>query len=100
MFVERVTQPRAEWEQWSEWLRLDADPPPALAASIAWEADDGTVITINVWDSPSAIADMFVERVQPIRERHGPPTNKPERLGTAVRAYMRPTLPPTSEQAT
>jgi hypothetical protein len=89
VFVERVTAPREEFERWDARLRMVTDPPPALVASIAWESD-GEVTCINVWDSPEAIADFFLERVQPVVEAEGPPANKPRRLGHAVRAYVRP----------
>ena len=59
-------------------------------ASFAWETD-GEVTAINVWDSPDAIADFFVERVHAVVEQHGPPANKPERLGPALHGYVRPT---------
>lgn len=52
---------------------------------------NGEVTAINVWDSPEAIADFFVERVHPFVEQHGPPVNKPQRLGPALHAYVRPT---------
>ena len=90
MFVERVTAPRAEFDEWEDRLRLVSDPPSGLVASFSWEAD-GEVTTINVWDSPDAIADFFVNRIHAIVEEHGPPANKPERLGPALRAYVRPT---------
>jgi hypothetical protein len=90
MFVERVTAPRAESDAWDERLRLVSDPPSALVASFSWDTD-GEVTTINVWDSPDAIADFYIERVHTAVEEHGPPVNKPERLGPALRAYVRPT---------
>jgi hypothetical protein len=68
---------------------MATEPPPALVASIAWESDD-EVTCINVWDSLEAIADFILERVRPFIEAHGPPPNKPQRLGHAVRAYVRP----------
>jgi hypothetical protein len=90
MFVERVTAPRAESDAWDERLRLVSDPPSALVASFSWDTD-GEVTTINVWDSPDAIADFYIERVHAVVEEHGPPVNKPERLGPALRTYVRPT---------
>jgi hypothetical protein len=60
------------------------DPPQTLALSVAWE-EDGEVTCINVWDSPEAIADFFIERVRPFVENEGPPANKPQRLGHAIR---------------
>jgi hypothetical protein len=89
VFVERVTLPRAEWEEWTGRLRLLTDPPAALAACVAWRSEDDTVTSINVWDSASDVADFFLERAQPIVETDGPPSRKPERLGQAVSAYLR-----------
>ena len=89
MFIERVTTTRADFELWDARLRMVTEPPPALVASVAWESD-GEVTCINVWDSPDAIADFFMERVRPLVEAEGPPANKPERLGHAIRAYVRP----------
>jgi hypothetical protein len=90
VFVERVTAPREEFELWDERLRMVTEPPAALVASFAWESD-GEVTAINVWESPEAIADFFLERVQPFVEAEGQPANKPQRLGRAIRAYIRPT---------
>jgi hypothetical protein len=90
VFVERLTAPRAEFDEWVKRLRLVSDPPSALVASFAWDVN-GEVTAINVWDSPEAIADFFVERVHPIVEQEGPPANKPQRLGPALHAYVRPT---------
>jgi hypothetical protein len=93
VFIERVTAPREEFELWDARLRMVTEPPPALVASIAWETD-GEVTCVNVWDSPDAIADFFLERVQPFVETEGPAANKPQRLGHAVRAYFRPGTAP------
>ena len=92
MFIEMVTAPTSEFHEWTERLRLIADPPKALVASFAWRSPDGTIASINVWDSASDIADFFVDRVQSIVEQYGPPENKPERLGEAVHAYVRLTV--------
>jgi hypothetical protein len=89
VFVERVTSPREEYELWDARLRMMVEPPPALVASFAWESG-GEVTCINVWDSPEAIAEFFVERVRPFVEAEGQPANKPQRLGQAIRAYVRP----------
>ncbi|HKE74394.1 MAG TPA: hypothetical protein VKB57_12310 [Acidimicrobiales bacterium] len=90
MFVERITLPRGEWEEWTGRLRLLTEPPAALVASFAWRSEDDTITSINVWDSASDIADFFLERAQPVVEAGGPPSRKPERLGEAVSAYVRP----------
>jgi hypothetical protein len=89
VFIERLSAPRGDFELWDTRLRLVTDPPPTLAVSVAWETD-GEATCINVWDSPEAIADFFFDRVQPLIEAVGPPVNKPQRLGHAVRAYVRP----------
>jgi len=89
VFVERVTAPLDEFELWDARLRMVAEPPSALVVSVAWESD-GVVTCINVWDSPEAIADFFLERVQPFVKAEGTPPNKPQRLGRALRAYIRP----------
>ena len=90
VFVESITLPRAEWESWQERLRYTIDPPGALVATVAWDAGDGQVIGVNVWDTPEAIADFFMERVRPILEAHGEPTNKPQRHGEPLAFYLRP----------
>ena len=90
MFVERVTLPQSEWEEWTGRLRLLTEPPSTLVACFAWRSDDDTITSINVWDSASDVADFFLERAQPIIEADGPPSSKPERLGQAIRAYIRP----------
>jgi hypothetical protein len=89
MFIESVAAPRDEWTRWSERLRYTTDPPSALIASIAWDVGDGTVMAINLWDSPEAIADFFVERVRPFVEAEGEPANTPRRHGQPLAVYIR-----------
>jgi hypothetical protein len=89
MFIETVTAPGEVWEQWSTRLRLFSEPPPALAAAIAWDSGDGMITSLNVWDDPSAVADFFVDRIQPVIEAEGPPDYKPVRHGNAVATYFR-----------
>ena len=78
MFVETIALPRPEWERWHERLRYAADPP-----------GDGQVTGVNVWDTPEAIADFYVERVGPIVEVEGEPANKPQRHGEPLAFYLR-----------
>jgi len=89
MFVETVTSPRELWQQWTTSLRLISEPPSALVAFVAWDVRDGLITSVHVWDSPSAVADFFVERVQPLIDAEGPPDYKPVRHGNAVAAYFR-----------
>ena len=88
MFVETITAPRDEWERFNERLRTLDDPPPALFASVVWEAD-GQVTTLNVWDSPEAVGDFFLERVHPAIQALGEPANKPKRHGEPLHVYVR-----------
>jgi hypothetical protein len=89
MFVETIVLPRHEWERWHERLRYTTDPPDALAATVAWDSGDGLVTAVNVWDTPGAIADFFMERVGPMLETDGEPTNKPQRHGEPIAFYVR-----------
>jgi hypothetical protein len=89
MFVETITAPRDEWERWNARLRYLADPPPALVAAIAWNSGEGQVTSLNVWETPEAVADFFMERVRPIVEVEGEPENKPQRHGAPILAYFR-----------
>lgn len=89
MFVETITAPSDVWRHWTDRLRLLSDPPPALFASIAWDNGDGTVSGVNIWDRPSAVADFFLERVQPIVAAEGEPDYKPVRRGEPVGSYFR-----------
>ena len=89
MFVETVTAPRAEWQRWTERLRLFTDPPPTLVSSVAWASDPDTVTNVNVWDTPSAVADFYLERVEAVVEAEGPPPHKPVRHGSPVAVYLR-----------
>jgi len=89
MFVESITTPRDEWERWNERLRMLADPPAALVASIAWQAANGDVTSVNVWESPEAVADFFIERVRPIVEADGEPPTSPTRHGEPLAVYIR-----------
>ena len=85
MFVETITTTRDEWDRWNERLRMLADPPEALVASIAWQTANGDVTSVNVWESPEAVADFFIERVRPIVEAEG----RPARLADAPRRAAR-----------
>jgi len=89
MFIETVTAPREVWEQWTTRLRLFSEPPPALVAAVAWAAGDGMITSLHVWDNPSAIADFFEDRIQPVIAAEGPPDYKPVRHGNAVATYFR-----------
>jgi hypothetical protein len=89
MFIETITAPSDVWLHWTDRLRLFSDPPPALSASIAWDNGDGTISGVNVWDEPSAVADFFQERVEPVIAEEGKPDYKPVRRGQPVAAYIR-----------
>ena len=89
MFVETVTAPTQVWRHWTDRLRLHTDPPAALLASIAWDNGDGTISSVNVWDTPSAVADFFEERVEPVIAAKRTPEYKPVRHGQPVATYFR-----------
>ena len=89
MFVETVTAPFDEWEQWNERLRMTSDPPAALVAAIAWRGADGLVTSVNVWDSPEAVAAFFMERVSAIPEADREAATKPQRHGSPLAVYIR-----------
>jgi hypothetical protein len=89
MFVETIALPREEWEAWQKRLRYTTDPPDSLIAMIVWDSGDGRAIGVNVWDSPEAIADFFMQRVGPIVAAEGEPTSKPQRHGEPLAFYVR-----------
>jgi len=89
MFCETITAPREEWEHFTERFRVHTEPPEALVASIAWLGKDGLVTSVNVWDSPQAVGDFYMERVGPIVQAEGEPPNKPERHGEPLAVYIR-----------
>lgn len=89
MFVETITAPAEVWHRWTDRLRLFSEPPAALSASIAWDNGDGTITAVNVWDTPSAVADFFLERVEPVIAAVGKPDYKPVRHGEPVASYFR-----------
>jgi hypothetical protein len=89
MFVETIVLPRPEWGPWEERLHYSTDPPDALIATIVWDSGDGQVTGVNVWDTPGAIADFYMERVRPIVDAEGEPTHKPERHGEPLAFYLR-----------
>jgi len=89
MFLETIVLPRQEWERWHEQLRLTTDPPGALIASIAWESAAGEVTGVNVWETPSAIAEFYLERVKSFVEAEGEPSSKPQRRGAPLAFYVR-----------
>ena len=53
------------------------------------DAGDDQVTGVNVWDTPEAVADFYVERVRPIIEQDGEPANKPQRHGEPLAFYLR-----------
>jgi hypothetical protein len=89
MFVETITAPEDVWRHWTDRLRLFSDPPSALFAAVAWDNGDGTISAINVWDNPSAVADFFLERVEPVVAAEGKPDYKPVRRGEPLASYFR-----------
>ena len=89
MFVETIVAPREEWESFADRVRLFSEPPAALMASVAWDAGEGRVMQVMIWDEPSAVAEFFIERVMPVVEMHGPPSSKPVRHGAPVASYFR-----------
>ena len=89
MFVETVTSSRELWETFTQGTRLTSDPPAALVASVAWDAGEGRVTVLNVWDSPDAIADFYVERTRAVIEKVGEPAEKPKRHGEPLEVYIR-----------
>ena len=89
MFVETIALPRAEWERWHERLRYGSDPPAALVATIVWDAGGGQVTGVNLWETPKAVADFYLERVRPIVEAEGEPSSKPRRHGEPLAVYLR-----------
>ena len=91
MFVETVTASRNEWEKWNERLRMTSEPPPSLVAAVAWLDTDGQVKAVNVWDSPDAVADFYMERVGAFVQTEGEPPNAPQRHGPPLAAYFRST---------
>jgi hypothetical protein len=89
MFIETITVPGEVWHHWTHSLQLFSEPPAALVASIAWDNGDGTISAVNVWDHPSAVADFFLERVEPVIAAEGTPDYKPVRRGPPVATYFR-----------
>jgi hypothetical protein len=89
MFVETITSDRDEWQTWSDRIRIHDDPPAALIASIAWDAGDGNVTQVNLWDNPGAIADFFMERAVKVIQEMGEPSSKPHRHGEPVAVFIR-----------
>ena len=89
MFVETITAPNEVWRHSTDRLRLFSEPPPAPFASIAWDNGDGTVSALNVWDQPAAVADFFLERVEPVIASEAKPDYRPVRRGEPVASYFR-----------
>ena len=56
---------------------------------IVWDSGDGQVTGVNIWETPRAIAGFYVERVGPIVEAEGEPSNKPQRHGEPLAFYLR-----------
>lgn len=93
MFVETITAPREEWQDWVDRVRLFSEPPAALVATVVWDIGDGKITHLNVWDDASAVGDFYVERIHAVVEASGPPANKPVRHGSPVASYFRSQAP-------
>jgi hypothetical protein len=93
VFVETIVLPRRDWERWHDRLRLLDDPPEALIASIAWDSGDGEVTGVNVWETPGAIADFFMERVRPFVEAEAEPPQQAPTTWRADRVLPSPLVP-------
>jgi hypothetical protein len=93
MFVETLSSPADTWQDWTTRLRLFTEPPPALVSLIAWRADDGTIAHVSVWETPGAVAEFYLERVEPLIATDGPPPTKPVRRGEPVMVYQRGSVP-------
>jgi hypothetical protein len=89
MFIETITSSRDDYEHWNERLNMLDDPPPGLVASVAWNAGDGEVTVVNVWETPAAVGDFYMARVRHIVESGGEPEHKPARRGPPVHFWMR-----------
>jgi hypothetical protein len=89
MLVETIELPRDEWERWHNRLGFSTDPPEALVATIVWDSGDGQVTGVNLWETPEAVADFYVDRVGPIVAVEGEPTEKPQRHGEPLAFYLR-----------
>jgi hypothetical protein len=89
MFVETFSAAEEEWRTWATRLRLFSDPPSALVGSVAWRGEAGTVTHVSVWDTARAVADFYLERVEPLIATDGPPPAKPARHGEPVMVYLR-----------
>jgi hypothetical protein len=89
MFVETVNSPRDQWETWNERLRVTEDPPDGLILAVAWDAGDGRVGELHVWESPDKIADVYIERVQHLVAEFGEPEDKPKRHGPPLSFWLR-----------
>jgi hypothetical protein len=89
MFVETVTAPRAAADAMREKLQVSQNPPDALVLAVEWVSGEGEVTRLHVWDNPGAIADFYLERIQPIIEAEGKPPGSPERHGEPIEVYVR-----------
>jgi hypothetical protein len=99
MFVETFSAPAEEWRKWATRLRLFTEPPSALVGSVAWRAGDGMVTHVSVWDTPGAVADFYLERVEAVIATDGPPPAKPARHGEPVMVYLRGSVAASPNQA-
>jgi len=89
MFVETITSDREQWEMLDRKIRMRDEPPDGLVASITWDAGDGRVTMLNVWEQPGQIADFYVERAAPVFAEIGQPTGTPKRHGEPVAVFIR-----------
>ena len=71
MFVQTVISSRAEFDEAHRLLDIAADPPDTLLAAIAFSSGEDEVTLVNVWESPAAVAEFFVERIHSRTEGKG-----------------------------
>lgn len=80
MYVDIVTSKRSELEVIDAETGLLSDPPDALLACIAWEAENPDEVTVlQVWQTPDARGDFAFEKVMPLAQA-GKVVSNPKRL--------------------
>ncbi|MEX1280571.1 MAG: hypothetical protein AB1Z55_07590 [Acidimicrobiia bacterium] len=68
MFIDRVTTTPEELAIVDAEAGLFSDPPPGLAAAVAWESGEGEVTCLMVWDTPGQRGDFAFQKMMPLIE--------------------------------
>ncbi len=87
MFIDQVTTTSEGLDIVDAETGFFSDPPEGLSAVIAWDAGDGNVTCLMVWDTPGQRGEFAFQKMMPLMES-GRVQGDPDVL-TPTRVFIR-----------